>query len=171
MNPGGGRDYPPVQTGPGAHPASCTMGTGSFPGVQCGRSVLLTTHTLLVPRSCKSRAIPLPPLGHNWACNGVTLLYVPVLSLTFSVLIKSPHFINASFLVLQNDLLHECFPINIYINFSTHAQRTNACSYSIFLCLMFIDILLISVQFFMFFDKSHCSSENCTACQTVARLT
>jgi len=21
-----------VQTGPGAHPASCTMGTGSFPG-------------------------------------------------------------------------------------------------------------------------------------------
>ena len=24
----------PVQTGPGAHPASCTMGTGSFPGVK-----------------------------------------------------------------------------------------------------------------------------------------
>jgi hypothetical protein len=24
----------PVQTGPGAHPASCTMGTGSFPGVE-----------------------------------------------------------------------------------------------------------------------------------------
>jgi hypothetical protein len=22
----------PVQTGPGVHPASCTMGTGSFPG-------------------------------------------------------------------------------------------------------------------------------------------
>ena len=27
----------PVQTGPGAHPASCTMGTGSFPGVRNGR--------------------------------------------------------------------------------------------------------------------------------------
>ena len=29
----------PVQTGPGAHPASCTVGTGSFPGVKrpgCG---------------------------------------------------------------------------------------------------------------------------------------
>ena len=38
------RDFPPVQTGPGAHPASCTMGTGSFPGVKCGRGVLLTTH-------------------------------------------------------------------------------------------------------------------------------
>jgi len=24
----------PVQTGPEAHPASCTMGTGSFPGVK-----------------------------------------------------------------------------------------------------------------------------------------
>jgi hypothetical protein len=26
------RFFAPVQTGPGAHPASCTMGTGSFPG-------------------------------------------------------------------------------------------------------------------------------------------
>ena len=45
-----GRDFPPVQTGPGAHPASCTMGTGSFPGVKCGRDVLLNTHPLLVRR-------------------------------------------------------------------------------------------------------------------------
>jgi len=62
-NPGGGRDFPPIQTGPGSHPAFCTMGTGSFPGVKCGRSVLLTTHPLLAPRSWKSRAIPLPPYG------------------------------------------------------------------------------------------------------------
>ena len=48
---------------PGAHPASCTMVTGSFPGVKCGRGVLLTTHPLLAPRSWKSRAIPLPPSG------------------------------------------------------------------------------------------------------------
>jgi hypothetical protein len=41
----------PVQTGPGAHPASCTMGTGSFPGVKSGRGVTLTLHTLLVPWS------------------------------------------------------------------------------------------------------------------------
>ena len=57
-----GRDFPPVQTGPGAHPASCTMGTGSFRGVKCGRGVLLTTHPLLVSRSWRSRAIPLPTL-------------------------------------------------------------------------------------------------------------
>ena len=51
-----GQDFLPVQTGPGAHPASCKMGTESFPGVKCGRGVLLTTHPLLVPRSWKSRA-------------------------------------------------------------------------------------------------------------------
>ena len=28
----GARFSAPVQTGPGAHPAPCTMGTGSFPG-------------------------------------------------------------------------------------------------------------------------------------------
>jgi len=50
-----------VQTGPGAHRASCTMGTGSFPGVKSGRDVTLTAHPLLVPWSRKSTAIPLPP--------------------------------------------------------------------------------------------------------------
>ena len=45
------RDFPPVQIGPGAHPASCKMGTGSFPGVKCDRGVLLTTRPLLVPWS------------------------------------------------------------------------------------------------------------------------
>jgi len=63
-----GRDFPPVQTGPGAHPAPCKMGTGSFPGVKCGRDVLLTTHSLLVLRSWKSRAITLPTL---WATPGL----------------------------------------------------------------------------------------------------
>ena len=37
---GGARFSAPVQTGPGANPASCTMGTGSFPGVKLpGRGV------------------------------------------------------------------------------------------------------------------------------------
>ena len=34
----------PVHTSPGAHPASCTMGTGSFPGVNSGQGVTLTPH-------------------------------------------------------------------------------------------------------------------------------
>ena len=35
-----GRDFPPVQTGPVAHPASCKMGTDCFPGgkVRPGRA-------------------------------------------------------------------------------------------------------------------------------------
>jgi len=67
----GARFSAPVQTGPGAHPASCTMGTGSFPGVKSGRGVLLTPHPLLVPWSRKGRAIPLPPL---WAVRPVQSL-------------------------------------------------------------------------------------------------
>ena len=41
----------PVQTGLEAHPASCTVGAGYFPGVRCGRGVTLTPHPFLVPRS------------------------------------------------------------------------------------------------------------------------
>jgi len=67
-NPGGDEIFPPVQAGPGPHPASYKMGTGSFPGVKCGRGVLLTTHHLLVPRSWKNRAIPLLTL---WATPGL----------------------------------------------------------------------------------------------------
>ena len=63
-----GRDFPPVQTGSGTHPASCKMDTGAIPEVKCGRGVLLTTHLLLVLRSWKSRAIPLPTL---WATPGL----------------------------------------------------------------------------------------------------
>ena len=78
----GSRFSAPVQTGPGAHPASCTMGTGSFPGVKSGRGVTLTPHPgvksgrgvtltphpLLVPWSKKRRAIPLLPV---WAVRPV----------------------------------------------------------------------------------------------------
>jgi hypothetical protein len=45
----GPRFSAPVQTGPGVRAASCTMGTGSFPGVKSGRGLTLTPHPLLVP--------------------------------------------------------------------------------------------------------------------------
>ena len=67
----GARFSAPVQTGPGAHPASCTMGTRSFPGVKSGRGVTLTPHPLLVPWSRKGSAIPLLPL---WAIRPVQSL-------------------------------------------------------------------------------------------------
>ena len=44
----GARFPAPVQTGPEAHPASCTMGTGSFPGGKSVRGVTLTPN----PFSC-----------------------------------------------------------------------------------------------------------------------
>jgi hypothetical protein len=41
-----------VHTGSGAHPASCTMGTGVLsPGLKRSSGVTLTTHSHLVPRS------------------------------------------------------------------------------------------------------------------------
>jgi hypothetical protein len=47
--PVGARISAPVQTGPGAHPASYTMGTGSSPGVKrSGRGVHHLPH--LAPR-------------------------------------------------------------------------------------------------------------------------
>ena len=58
------RDFPHLsRPALGTHPASCTMGTGSFPGVKSGRGVTLTPHSLLVPWSWKGRAIPLLPLS------------------------------------------------------------------------------------------------------------
>jgi hypothetical protein len=53
----GSRFSAPVQTNPGAHPASCTMGTGSFPEVESGRGVTLVPRPLLMPRS-KNRVEP-----------------------------------------------------------------------------------------------------------------
>jgi hypothetical protein len=49
-SPAGTKDFSSnlcVQTGSGAHPASCTMGTGGpFPGGKERRGVILTTHPI-----------------------------------------------------------------------------------------------------------------------------
>ena len=67
--PVGVRFSAPVQTGPVAHPASCTMGTGSFPGVKSGLGVTLTPHPLIVMWSWEGRAISLLPL---WAIQSLS---------------------------------------------------------------------------------------------------
>ena len=74
----GARFSAPVQTGPGAHPASCTMGTGSFPGVKSGWGVTLTPHPLLVLLVMKDLYSPCGPYGLYRASvpvEGYTLLY------------------------------------------------------------------------------------------------
>jgi hypothetical protein len=47
----GARLFAPVQSGARAHPAFCTMGTCSFPGVKSGWVVTLNPHPFLVPWS------------------------------------------------------------------------------------------------------------------------
>jgi len=77
----GARFSEPVPTSSGAHQISCTMGTGSFPGVKSGWGVTLTPHPLLVPWSWKSRAIPLlllwvvRPVQSLSACTRVTCTF------------------------------------------------------------------------------------------------
>jgi len=77
--PGTARFSARVQTGTGAHPAYCTMGTGFLPGLKSVRGVTLTPHPLLVPWSRKSRAIPLlllwavRPVQNLSACTTVHL--------------------------------------------------------------------------------------------------
>ena len=90
----GARFSASVQTGPGAHPASCTMGTRSFPAVKSGRGVTLTPHTPLLPWSCRAiqlyslyrASVPvqgctLPPIGLAVTCIFANLKWGEVLEL------------------------------------------------------------------------------------------
>ena len=76
--PVGARFSAPIQIGPGAHPASCTMGTGSFPGVKRpGRGA---DHPLPSKRRGHERVglYLYSPCGPSWPVIGRTLLYFTV---------------------------------------------------------------------------------------------
>ena len=77
----GARFSAPVHTGPGAHPASCTMDTGSFPGVKRpGRGA---DHPPPSKCRCHERVelYLYSPSGLQWPVIGRTLpLPVPLLS-------------------------------------------------------------------------------------------
>jgi hypothetical protein len=68
----GARLSAPVQTGPGAQPTSCTMGTGSFPGVKSGRGEILTPN-------------PPTPSVDRTACTDPQCLYKSALYLLLPV--------------------------------------------------------------------------------------
>ena len=64
--PVGARFSAPIQTGPGTHTASCTMGKGSFQGVKSGRGVTLIPQPLLVPLVMKGYSYSsTPPMGRK----------------------------------------------------------------------------------------------------------
>ena len=74
----------PVQTGPGAHPASCTMGTGSFPGVKSGRGVTVSPHPPSSAVVKKEQSYTsTPPTGRR-ACTEPQCLYKGAVYLFFS---------------------------------------------------------------------------------------
>ena len=66
----GARFSAPVQTGPETHPAFCTMDTGSFSGVLCGRGVTLTTHPHIASRLKKEYNFTSTPSGPSWPVIG-----------------------------------------------------------------------------------------------------
>jgi hypothetical protein len=71
----GARVFTHIQTGHRAHPASYTMGTGSFPGVK--RPGRAADHPpLLVPSSRKSSAIPLPPPQRAFWSVRITITFI-----------------------------------------------------------------------------------------------
>ena len=78
--PVGARFPAPVQTGPGAHPASCTMGTGSLPGGKSVRGVTLTPHPFQCRGQERVELLPLPlwaiqPVQSLSACTRVHFTY------------------------------------------------------------------------------------------------
>jgi hypothetical protein len=120
----GARFSAPVQTGPGAHTASCTLGTRSFSRVKSGRGVTLTPHPLLVPWSRRSRAIPLTPI---WAVRPVqSLSACTMVHFTFTLL---THFVKMRFLDdyivgLKTHLLSKCCIHKKFLSFYFH-KNTN----------------------------------------------
>jgi hypothetical protein len=69
-----GRDFTAVQTSPGTHPASCTMGTGSFPVVKRpGRGADPSPHSNAVVMKEESYTST-PPMGRT-ACTEPQCLY------------------------------------------------------------------------------------------------
>ena len=128
----GERFSTPVQTGPGAHPASCTMGTGSFPGVKSGQGVTLTPHPFLLPWSRKSRPIPLLPL---WAVRPVQSLSACTrLHFTFTLyhdarytdcdILRHVYMLGRGVGVSQTRL---CTTRNLETKYANHCSRTIRC--------------------------------------------
>jgi hypothetical protein len=80
----GSRFSAPVQTGPGAHPVSNTLGTTSFPGVK-GLERVADHPTHLAPRLKKSRAVLLLPSGSSWPIIGRLYIYFTRYTLPYAL--------------------------------------------------------------------------------------
>ena len=77
-----------VQTGPGAHPASYTVVTGSFPGVKWPGHVF-DHPPYIVRRSKKSKTVHLLPFWAFFACSVVNFTKHPIQAMGTSSLLLS----------------------------------------------------------------------------------
>ena len=74
LNPGGGEIFRAVQNGPEAHPSSCTMGTGSLPGVRRSERGIDYPRLSSTGRANSFKLqFRLPPVPVH-ACHGVTFI-------------------------------------------------------------------------------------------------
>ena len=108
----GARFSAPVQTGPGTHPASCTMGTGSFPGGKSGRSVTLTPHPLLCRGQDKVELYLFSPCGPY----GPYRASVPVRGCTLTL----PYFYES----VKHVRISYWYKIQLQKVFQTYSQRS-----------------------------------------------
>jgi len=95
---GGARFSAPGQTGPWAHPSSCTMGTGSFPGVKSGRCLTLTPSppsSAVVKKQWSYTSTP--PMGRT-VCTEPQCLYKGALYLYFTL---TPHKLKCDHLLFE----------------------------------------------------------------------
>jgi hypothetical protein len=74
--PVGARYSPPVQTGPGSHPASYTLGTGSIPGVKRQRRDVDHPPHLALMLKKEYSYTSIPPLGLRGLLQGELYLYL-----------------------------------------------------------------------------------------------
>ena len=86
----------PIQIDPGAHIATCTMGTGSFPGVNIGRSVTLTPHPLLALWLLTSRTVLLLSLWDFGPVQSLQCLHQDAIYLLLPHIADEADHINAS---------------------------------------------------------------------------
>jgi len=123
-----GRDFPPVQTGPGDHPASCKIGTGSFPGgggkVRTGRAAdhspscicLDFVHYQESPSLSFSITLerPFPPTAFVWKSFSVLLK----IALKSMYNIALPCLFYLLLLVIYNTVFHSLYsmiPLRLYL--------------------------------------------------------
>jgi hypothetical protein len=129
----------PVQTCTEAHPASCTMGTESFPGVRCGRGVTPNPHPLLVPWS-KIELYFYSPYWPSWPMKGWNLPYTNLMLMLscVSVLWRMSFYDGSAGIyktitlgVMCGLSLRVSFPNDIfYLNYTTRHDTTRPlCSY------------------------------------------